>query len=290
MLDSLHHLLLIAEHGSFTAASRHAHLSQPALTASIHRLEEAMGGRLLDRHARGATPTAAGMALLPHARAALAAVEAGRQAVAEIEGLARGRVRIGGGATACTWLLPPLLAEFHRAHPDIDIRVRETFSPAVRDDVRAGLLDLGITQGLTETPGLVEEPWRQDPLVMVASPDVAERLRSRVPPGAPVVTFAAGSALRGLLDQHRPDLQVTMELASIAAVKGHVRAGLGVALLPQATVQDDLDLGHLVVLHDSGIPAARQLSLVHAGLDRLSPAATALREVLLSAVATAPRR
>ena len=81
MLDELRHLLLIVEHRTFTAAARHAHLSQPALSASVRRLEEELGARLLDRGRHGATLTAEGEALLPRAQAALAAFEDGRRAV-----------------------------------------------------------------------------------------------------------------------------------------------------------------------------------------------------------------
>ena len=286
MLDSLHHLLLIAEHGSFHEAARRAHLSQPALSASIQRLEEAMGARLLHRHARGARLSAAGEALQPHARAALAAVASGRQAVAEMQGLARGRVRIGGGATACTYLLPPVLTAFHQDFPAIDLRLRETFTPAVRAGVAQGELDLGIAEaGGAPIPGLVEEAWTTDALVLVASPSLAVRLArqgDRLAPGTPTVTFSAGAALRELLDATLPDLDVVIELGSIAAVKGHCRAGLGVALLSRVAVAVDLELGRLVELADARLPAVRSLVLVHPGLDRLPPAARVLRERLLS--------
>ena len=95
MFDSFAHLLLIVEHGTFTEAARHAHLSQPALTASIRRLEEAFGAQLLHRGRRGASLTAAAEALLPRARAALAAVAEGRRAVDEVLELRVGEVRLG---------------------------------------------------------------------------------------------------------------------------------------------------------------------------------------------------
>src|SRR5262245_18018303 len=101
MLDSLRHFLLIVEHGTFTAAARRAHISQPGLTASVHRLEEHMGARLLQRGRSGAAPTEAGLALLPHARAAVVALDDGMRAVAEICGLERGEVCLGAGATVC---------------------------------------------------------------------------------------------------------------------------------------------------------------------------------------------
>src|SRR5688500_11117747 len=117
MTGELRHLLLVVQHGTFTAAARQAHLSQPALTASIQRLEGAMGARLLDRGPGGATPTAAGTALLPWAEAALSAIERGRRAVAEVEGLRAGEVVVAAGSTACAVFLPPFLRRFHQRWP-----------------------------------------------------------------------------------------------------------------------------------------------------------------------------
>lgn len=279
MLDELKHFLLICEHGSFTAASRHAHLTQPALSASIRRLEEHMGARLLHRLPRGARPTASGEALIPHARAALGAVVRGRRAVQEVEGLQAGEVRLGGGATACTYLLPRRLASFQEARPGLRIRLRETMTPSVREQVEAGALDLGIGIG----PG--GEPWLVDELVLVASPERAERVvraGGRIAAGQPFVSFVQGAAVRGMLERAFPEAEVVVELASIAAVKGHVRAGIGLALLSRHAIRNDLDLGQLVEVSDERTPLVRRLVLHHAGLDALSPAARALREWLQS--------
>ena len=125
MYDELRHLVLIVEHGTFTEAARHAHLSQPALTASIRRLEAHVGAKVLHRGRDGARLTAAGEALLPRAQASLAALEDGIRAVAEVEGLRAGEVRLGAGATACSYLLPPALVGFATAHPGIRYFLRE---------------------------------------------------------------------------------------------------------------------------------------------------------------------
>ncbi len=276
MLDSLHHFVLVCETGSFTAAARRAHLTQPALSASIARLEDDLGARLLDRLPRGAQPTAAGAALLPQARATLAGAESCRRAVAEVSGLAAGEVRIGGGAVAVDHLLPPLLAAFRRRWPGVRLRVREVFTPSVPDRVRAGDLDLGVAEG--EVAGLVAEPWRDDPLVLVAAPDLAV---PRDPRGAPVVTFLPGSSLRAASDRVLPGAAVAVELSSVAAVLGHVRAGLGVALVSATAVAADLESGRLVGLPAPSRLPVRRLVLAHRGLDRLPPAAAALRGLLL---------
>src|SRR4249919_2645085 len=107
MLEPLRHFALVAQHGTFTAAARHAHVTQPALTASIQRLEGQMGARLFDR-GRGRGPAA---------RAALAAIDEGKRAVAEVMGLSVGSVRIGAGATVCTYYLPEAIAKFRARWP-----------------------------------------------------------------------------------------------------------------------------------------------------------------------------
>jgi DNA-binding transcriptional LysR family regulator len=270
MLIELRHFVLIVDHGTFTEAARRAHLSQPALTASIRRLEDQLGARLLHRGPGGATPTAAGEALVPRARAALASVEDGRRAVAEVAGLHAGEVRLGAGATACTYLLPPALARFRRVHPGIRFLLRETTTDEALDALANGELDVAIA---TVDEG--GEPWRDDPLVLVASPEMD-------PATAPFVTFRRGATSRRLFDLHFPGAPVVMELGSIAAVKGNVRAGIGMALVSRAAVQTDIQLGRLVEVPDPRTPIARTLSLIHRGADRLPPAAAALRAQLLS--------
>ena len=283
MLEELRHFVLVVEQGTLTRAAKAAHLSQPALTASLQRLEAQVGARLLDRGRRGARLTAAGAALLPRAQAALAAVAAGQRAVAEVEGLSAGEIRLGGGATACTYLLPPIVAAFRARYPGVRFRLRELFTPHIQDAIDAGQLDLGIAAG-APPPGR-GDPWLTDPLVLVASPEYAARLSLGVgvplPPETPVVSFGPGSALRALLDTHLPDVDVVMELHSIAAVKGLVRAGVGATLISLRAVEVDLQLGRLVRIPDPRVPPYRSLCLLHGGEAHLPPAAVALRKMLL---------
>jgi DNA-binding transcriptional LysR family regulator len=276
LIDDLRYLVLIAEYGTFTSAARHAHLSQPALTAAMHRLEDAFGAPLLHRGRHGATLTAAGAALLPRARAAIAALEDGRRAVREIMGLAAGEVRLGASATAATYLLPPELALFRKRHPGVRIVLRELQPAAIDDLVGIGEIDLGVVTG----PG--GELWRRDEFVLVGARGASLE--------APVVTFAPGSSTRAALDRWFPDATIVMELGSIAAVKGHVRQGIGIALVSRAAVASDLAAGRLVELSHPLVPIARDLVLKHRGVERLPPAAAALRELLMaSADAAKPR-
>lgn len=269
MMDELQQFLLIVEHGTFTEAAKRAHLSQPALSASVRRLEEEMQARLFDRGRHGASLTRAGDALLPHARAALSALAAAKRAVGEIEGLRAGEVRLGAGATATTYLLPTILSRFRRAHPGLKFLLREGYALDIHAEIETGELDLGIVSGVGN------DYWRDDELILVASPTINPRT-------AGFLTFPEGSTTRRLLAQHFGEVDIVMELGGIAAVKGNARAGMGKALMSRAAVEADLIAGRLVEVKSSKTPVRRKLSLVHRGVERLPKAAAALREAILA--------
>lgn len=266
--DELRHLLLIVEHGTFTEAARRAHLSQPALSASVQRLEQAMGARLLHRGRDGARLTAAGEALLPAARASLAALDDGRRAVAEVMGLRAGQVRLGASTTATTYLLPPLLARYREQHPEIRYTLREATTEEALEGLQRGDLDLAVVTAEGH------EPWLTDELVLVGAP--GRRTRPQ-----PFVTLRPGTTTRRLLERHFPEADVVMELGSLSAVKGAVRAGIGIALVSRHAVVNDLRARRLVRLRDPRTPIERPLMLAHRGVESLPPAVAALRQLLL---------
>lgn len=276
-LDDLQNFVLIVESGSFTRAATRAHLSQPALTASIQRLERWAGAPLLVRGRRGASPTACGEALLPKARLALATVGDAQRAVAEVAGLERGAVRIGAGSTGCIYLLPPILAAFRGQAPGVRLFVREGPNDQLWAALAEGELDLAVVTDLEPNhhPDLVVEPWRLDRLVVVAAPHCN-------PEALPWLAFAPGAAVRSYQDRLFPDASIEMELHSIAAIKGYARAGLGKALVSESTLRRDLAEAALRIVPMEGTPCARPLVLAHRGLDRLSPGATRLRQTLLA--------
>jgi DNA-binding transcriptional LysR family regulator len=277
MFDLFRYFALACEERSFTRAARRAHITQPALSAAIARLESELGAEVLRRDRGGVGPTAAGEALLPRALAALAAVEDARRAVAEVRDVKRGRVRIGGGATVCAYYLPPILAAFRSAHPGVKLLVREGTSEGTQASVLAGELDLGV---ITVPHG---EPWRDDELILVAAPETDAKR-------APFVTFPPGATVRDALDQHFPEADIVMELSGIASVIEHAAQGLGVALVSRVSVEDALADGALVEVRDARTPLRRPLKIVHRGVDQLSPAASALRKLLLASRAVRRRR
>jgi molybdate transport repressor ModE-like protein len=290
MLDELRLFSLVAEHGTFRAAARLAHLSQPAFSSAIARLEQRVGARLFERgpgkrpDARGAggtTLTEAGRTLLPHARAALAAVRDGERAVREVLALEAGEARLGGGATACTYLLPSVLTTFRRRHPGVKLVLREDGAAPLVAAVRAGELDLVLVapRRLSDLGELEHDRFVRDELLLVGPPGGPSKIDGR-----PFVTLPVGSSTRAVLEARFRDAPIAVEVGSLAAVKASVRAGAGVALVSRIAVARDLEQGRLVRLTHPGLPVPRTWRLAHRGVPRLGPAAAELRELLLACV------
>jgi DNA-binding transcriptional LysR family regulator len=131
----LSHFLAVIEHKSITAAADALHISQPALTKSIHQLEESLGVALFERYPTGVVPTHFGEILARRAR--LMQLEY-RHALAEIEAIkggAGGTINVGAGPVWMVRILPPIVAEFHGQHPKLKVRLRggviDTMVPAL---------------------------------------------------------------------------------------------------------------------------------------------------------------
>lgn len=270
-LTTLRHFKAVAQHGHMTRAARALGVTQPALSAMLKKLETEVGAELMHRTGRGVELTEAGRVFLAHAEDAIRRAEQGVQAVRELVGLQRGSIRIGGGATATTYLLPPVVSAVRAAHPGLRFYVREAGSNTVAAAVLSGELDLGIVTlpiGHPEAGELLEIPLVNDELRLIlpregagavskpgrkaagrsehAGADAWAGLRSSTRgtakgfrwkdlEGAPIVAFEAGTAVRELVDEasakHGVSLSVVMELRSIESIKQMVAAGIGVGFV-----------------------------------------------------------
>ncbi|WP_338880144.1 LysR family transcriptional regulator [Achromobacter veterisilvae] len=243
-LDQLRTFAQVIELGSFSAAAERGGVTQPAVSLQIRQLERRFGLKLVERVGRRAGPTAAGAELLAHVRVIDAALAQAELAMTAHASQVSGRIRLGTGATACTYLLPSLLADLKRRFPALDI-VASTGNTA---DMLRGLennaLDIGLVtlpapgRMFQVTPVLEDEfvaifPAR-DPAAIpaAATPQALARL--------PLVLFEPGARTRRLVDDWFEAAGVAakpvMELGSTEAMKEIVGAGLGCAVLPRLSV------------------------------------------------------
>ncbi|HZS84729.1 MAG TPA: LysR family transcriptional regulator [Stellaceae bacterium] len=291
--------------GSFSAAAEQAKLTQPAISLQMRQLEARLGLRLLERIGRRVQPTAAGADLLKHIRQIEAAVEGALETVAYHRTGTAGRVRLGTGATACIYLLPPMLRQLRASFPKIEIVVSTGNSPAILKAVEENALDLALVT--LPAPGRIFHvtPILADELVAVFpvdGPPPPATVTAATLAARPVVLYEPGGNARRVVDgwfaRAGLALKPAMELGSVEAIKELVGAGLGCAVLPRLAVtgagaRQDIVLRSLsprlhrrlglVLRRDKRLD--RGLREVIRALERLGPAGKAARKAVARAVA-----
>lgn len=258
-LTALRQFVEVCRQGHVTRAARTLGVTQSALSAMLRKLEGELGTTLMHRTPKGVAPTDAGAAFLRHAEEALRSAETGVRAVREIIGLEHGSLRVGGGATAVSYILPPIISRFRDRHPGVTFYVRQGGSSAVAAAVASGELDVGVvTLPLSKAEGgeLIATPLVDDELRLIqpggkgsgtpksagkgagntkSCPVRGKEFRWRDLEGVPVIAFEAGSAVRAVIDDAARAagvrLNVVMELRSIEGIKGMVAAGVGVGFV-----------------------------------------------------------
>ncbi|MGH3297723.1 MAG: LysR family transcriptional regulator [Trebonia sp.] len=301
-LRQLRYAVAVAAHRHFTRAAAAVPVAQPALSHQIKLLEQELGVELFERARSGVRLTEAGEIFLPRARRALAEVDAAREEIAALKGLAGGRLVIGAMQALAGLDLPRLLAAFHTAYPGIDVSLREDSTTDMFTMVMRGELDLAIAALDVQRPaGLEVLPLVREP-VLAALPathplasleDVAVRQLSR----ETFVVFKEGSGLQAVSEQAAEragfTLRVSFQVSSHDRLLALVGAGLGVALVPASAVRNPPPPGVTVLPVSPGIdrtvgavwradhhhtPAARAfLALLR---ERTSPPATPSVNVL----------
>ncbi len=280
-LDHLTAFAAVAELGSFSAAAARLNLTQPAVSVQIRQLERRLGVRLFERVGRRVEPTLAGRNLLPQVARIEAAIAGAIDAVADFAQGVAGRVRIGTGATACIYLLPPLLRELRRRFPHVEIIVRTGNTPDILREIEDNLLDVGVVT--LPAPGrvFVAEPLVDDEIVAVFAGGAApgRPVTALSLAALPVLLYEPGGNARRVIDDwfKRADvaLKPVMELGSIEAIKQLIAAGLGCGLLPRLATADADALG--LVFRSLSPVLHRRIGLV---LRRDKVPDRALREVV----------
>ena len=232
----------LARHGHFGRAADACAISQPALSMQIKELEETLGGVLLERGARHIGLTKFGEEVAQRVRDILRSVdELGDFARASRDQLA-GRLRVGMIPTIAPYLLPTVIGNLTRLHPELDIHVRETLTPKLIGELREGRLDTAIVALPVSEPSLTEVALFAENFLLVR-PGEAE--------GTPVPTVKALREMRLLLleeghcfrdqalsfcNMHASPPREVLDASSLSTLVQMVSAGIGVTLIPEMAV------------------------------------------------------
>ena len=239
--DDLRAFLAVAQAEHVTAAAARLHLSQPAVTRAIGRLEEQFGVRLFDRPGHRVRLNAFGRTLAGHASTIVAQVDAASADIAGLLNPHAGPVRLGFVRSLGTWLIPDLIQSFKNVEPGVEFQLRQGLSEQLAEQLRRGDVDLIVTSPRPRPAEQVSWELLTDEQLELAVPPghrlaASQRVRLAEVAAEPFVALAVISEFREVSDRLCREAgfspAVAFEADDVATVRALVGAGLGVAILP----------------------------------------------------------
>jgi DNA-binding transcriptional LysR family regulator len=229
----------VARLGGMNRAASELHTVQSNVTARIRLLEEELRAPLFQRHRLGVTLTSAGRRLLPYAIRVGQLMEDARRAV-EDDGQPKGSLIVGSLETTAALRLPPILATYATAYPEVDLVLSTGTTSELLEAVLAHRLEGAFVCGPVDHPELEEEAAFDEELVLVTARAV-RTLDDLVSKGdLKIVVLRAGCSYRQRLEAILATRGVVavrrLEFGTLEAILGCVAAGLGVTLLPKSVV------------------------------------------------------
>ncbi|MDP1631649.1 MAG: LysR substrate-binding domain-containing protein [Caulobacter sp.] len=286
-LAQLASFVRIVELGSFSRAAASLRIAQPALSRQVRALEEELDARLLERHARGVTPTEAGETLFEHARLILRGATDARSAVTALSAEPAGVVALGAPSSLATALLPVLAQRIQARYPRLRLHLIDGFSATLHQWALSGRLDLAILYQDAAMGPLPNRPLLVEDLVAVGPAGHFAPNQAVTPTdlaGSPLVMPARPHRLRLLIEGWSPRCYARMEVDSLPALLDLVRTGFGCTVLAYSTIHAAVTEGRL-----SYAPLApkltRTLVLARPPQRRPSAAQTAVETEIIALVA-----
>lgn len=276
--------LSVSRHLNFTRAGEELHLSQPSVSVRIAALQRELGSKLFEQIGKRIVLTEAGQVLIPYATKVVAALDDAHHAIAELQGLQRGSLSIGASTTPGMYVLPRVIAEFKRLHPQIEVRLRIRDTHQIEDAVAANEFDFGFVGGHLSGSEVEVLPWRTDRIVLIVAPKhrLAHR-RSIKPQELESESFllretgsATRAAIAGHLDKNGVQLSASAEMENPESIKRAVQSGLGIAFISSFAVETELKNRSLIAVRVSGLDIKRELKIVYRKEKHLSKSAKEL--------------
>ncbi|WP_235898735.1 LysR family transcriptional regulator [Parahaliea maris] len=286
-MKQLRAFLALARSGSFAEACEVLNLSQPALSISIRKLEDELGGQLFTRSTRSLALTPEGEAFYPAARRLLSDWDRALDDVHNRFALRRGQFDIAAMPTFTASRLPAILASFHRDYPDINVTVHDVVAESVVEMVRQGRAELGVSFDPGEAQDLTFQPLFRDQLVVALPLGHAllqkRELRWEDLQHVSYIALQRPSSIRQLVDSAlaQRDLSLTpaFEAHQLVSIGRMVAAGLGVSVVPSLSAAQVEEMG--AAIRTIGSPAiTREVGVLTRRRAPLSVAAQAMLEVL----------
>lgn len=285
-LRQLDILEAVARCDSFSRASAELHLTQPAVSMQVKQLEESLGLPLFEHIGKRIYLTEAGREVLETSRAVHRELANLENALADLQGMKGGSLTVSVASSA-SYLAARLIAAFRQTHPDVRVNMNAVNRETLLQHLAENSVDLVLMGQPPEGHDLQSQPFLENPLVVIASPNHPLAKARHIPlerlAEEPFLGREPGSGTRNVVERFFEDnglkLKVAMEMNKNEAIKQAVEAGLGVGVVSQ---HGELATRHLCILDVQGFPLMRQWHLVQRQGKRLSPAAQAFAEFVMS--------
>jgi DNA-binding transcriptional LysR family regulator len=275
--------------GGYTRAAQALHLSQPAVSMQIKKLNDSLGHALLEKRGHQIQPTSAGLEVYIAAQDILDRMDSLSHAAIELEGEIKGVLRIAV-ITSAIYFMPHMLGAFIARHPQVEPQLVVTNRANVLERLKSKQDDLVIMGQVPRQLAVEAEPFIDNELLVVSPPDhplcklknislqqlSQQRLLLREPGSGTRL------AMERLFSEHDITINPYMQLGSSEAIKQAVMAGLGISVLSRHSLRLELAGEHIVVLDVDGFPLIRRWYAVHLKRKSLSLAASTFLDFILN--------
>jgi DNA-binding transcriptional LysR family regulator len=272
---------------SFSRAAEELHLTQPAVSTQIGKLEEHAGNALFEQFGKKIYLTPAGTELLQISRTIIEQFEAADSAMKQYQGVSGGRLNVGV-ISAGDYFFPRLLVEFAGRHENVALNFTVHNRDALLRHIVENLTDLAVMVRPPTDLDTVNLPFAPHPYVVVAAPGhplvgVRGIAKARLMREGFVVRERGSDTWKSMEEGFGGDLgglRIAMEIQSTETIKQAVMAGMGISFLSAHTVSQELRAGTLCALDVAGFPLLLSWYVVHRRGKRLPPVAQAFKDFL----------
>ena len=246
----LQHFVAIVETGSISAAARHLYLAQPAISASIKKLENELNMPLLHRRDRGVSLTEAGEKFLQHAKQILKQTKDAKLAMQAIEGLDQGEVEIGVPPMLGSYFFPPLVMAFKHQYPALKLNIVDSGTRSIRKKLLDGDLELGVVADHDLPPEFESGKLIREEMVVAMAADHPlaefERIEYKDFLKHELILFGKGFYHHSLIDKmcqkEKESTKIAFTSNHLPLVKSVIRKGYAISPMWKVAIQDDDEL------------------------------------------------
>jgi len=262
----------VVELKSFSRAAKAVYLSQPTVSSHIKDLENHFECKLVDRLGREVIPTKAGSLLYGYATKIIALKQEAENALAEFQGKIKGRLTIGGSTIPAGYILPPLLARFKEDYPEVVVTLVQGDTETIIRDTLKGGVELGIVGAKAQEVQLIQKKIIDDEMSLIVLRGHKWANKRHVVMDEvirePFIMREPGSGTRKSIERifdksgySLGALNVVAEMGSTEAIRQGIKAGVGVSILSECAVAEELAAGSLKKVKIKGLPFKRAFYL-----------------------------